>query len=168
MSTSSRGLARRSRVLVATALAALASMSFASAAQAEGEFVIGDQSLAPGAPVTFWGAQWWKLNSLSGGTAPASFKGFADNLTGSACASSWTSDPGNSSDPPAAPLPALIEVLVSSTISKAGRTISGDVTAVALVATNPGYEPNPGHAGTGTVVGVLCTVGEEEGGGGPH
>lgn len=37
-----------------------------------GNFVIGDNNAANGTPVTFWGAQWWKLNSLSGGSAPAS------------------------------------------------------------------------------------------------
>ena len=38
-----------------------------------GTFVVGNQS-ATGS-VTFWGAQWWKRNSLSGGAAPAAFKG---------------------------------------------------------------------------------------------
>ncbi len=44
-----------------------------------GSFVIGDQSAKVGAAVTFWGAKWWKLNSLSGGTAPSSFTGFASS-----------------------------------------------------------------------------------------
>ena len=41
-----------------------------------GSFVIGDGNAAVGQKVTFWGAQWSKLNTLSGGSAPASFKGF--------------------------------------------------------------------------------------------
>ena len=45
---------------------------------AGGSFVIGDQNAAVGTSVTFWGAQWWKLNGLSGGAAPAAFKGFED------------------------------------------------------------------------------------------
>jgi len=48
-----------------------------------GMFVVGDLTVGPiassaGTSVTFWGAQWWKLNSLSGGAAPAAFKGFED------------------------------------------------------------------------------------------
>ena len=43
-----------------------------------GAFVIGDLSMS--GTVTFWGAQWWKANSLSGGSAPSSFKGFARTL----------------------------------------------------------------------------------------
>ena len=46
-------------------------------ALSRGAFVIGDQNATVGNSVTFWGAQWSGLNSLSGGSAPASFKGFA-------------------------------------------------------------------------------------------
>src|SRR5207245_3891944 len=42
-----------------------------------GSFVVGDLNSVVGTSVTFWGAQWWKLNTLSGGAAPAAFKGFA-------------------------------------------------------------------------------------------
>ncbi|HMC67637.1 MAG TPA: Ig-like domain-containing protein, partial [Mycobacteriales bacterium] len=41
------------------------------AASAGGTFVIGDGNAAVGTSVTFWGAKWWKLNDLTGGTAPA-------------------------------------------------------------------------------------------------
>ncbi len=157
---------RRARLRVGVALAATALVAIggAGAAQAQGNFVIGDQNAVVGAHVTFWGAQWWKLNSLSGGGAPPAFKGFAAEVAAATprCGESWTSDPGNSSEPPAAPLAPLIEVLVSSSISKSGRVISGDVTAVALVATEPGYAPNPGHAGTGTIVALGCTAHEQE------
>jgi hypothetical protein len=47
-------------------------------------------------------------------------------------------------------------VIVSSSIGKSGQTISGDTVQIVLVRTNPGYAPNPGHAGTGTVVARLC------------
>jgi hypothetical protein len=47
-------------------------------------------------------------------------------------------------------------VVVSSSISQSGSTISGDTVHIVIVRTNPGYEPNPGHAGTGTVVSVVC------------
>ena len=35
-----------------------------------GAFVIGNGNSANGTAVTFWGAQWWKLNTLSGGPHP--------------------------------------------------------------------------------------------------
>ena len=158
------------RALAAAALTALATLGVASSASAQGNFVIGDQNATVGSSVTFWGAQWWKDNGLSGGTAPAAFKGFANSTPALApCGVPWTTDPGNSSDPPAGPLPELIEVIVSSHITKAGRVISGDTAEVVLVATNPGYQGNPGHPGTGTVLSVLCRAGEEEEeGGGIH
>jgi len=126
-----------------------------------GSFVIGDQSAAVGSQVTFWGAQWWKDNGVSGGGAPASFKGFADTAT-AACGQPWSTRPGNSSAPPSAadlyatgPAP-IVPMVVSSQITKSGPVISGDTTEVVLVAVDPGYEPDPGHPGTGTVVGILC------------
>lgn len=126
-------------------------------ATAGGSFVIGNLNSAVGTSVTFWGAQWWKLNSLSGGAAPAAFKGFANTpSTNPACGQSWSTDPGNSSGPPDPPLPAFMIVRVSNSISKSGSTISGNTPHLVVVQVNPGYDANPGHAGTGTVVGVLC------------
>jgi len=121
-----------------------------------GNFVIGNNNAAVGTSVTFWGAQWWKRNSLTGGTAPASFKGFEKSPPTVTCGTSWTTSPGNSASPPPGPLPALMAVIVSSSISKSGSTISGNTVHIVLVQTNPGYAPNPGHAGTGTVVAQIC------------
>ena len=120
-------------------------------------FVIGDLDAVVGNHVTFWGAQWWKLNHLSGGSAPASFKGFANctNPNPPACGGAWQSDPGNSSKPPES-VPADITVIVSSLITKSGPIISGDVPKMVIVHTDPGYSPNPGHEGTGTVTAVVC------------
>jgi len=106
--------------------------------------------------VTFWGAQWSKLNTLSGGSAPAAFKGFEDTPSTAACGTQWSTDPGNSTPPPPGPLPAFMAVVVSSSISQSGSTISGDTVHIVVVRTNPGYQPNPGHAGTGTVVAQIC------------
>jgi hypothetical protein len=124
---------------------------------ANGSFVIGDLNAAVGNQVTFWGAQWWKLNSLSGGSAPSSFKGFANSTstTPPTCGGSWSTDPGNSSGPPSS-VPSYITVLVSSSITKSGSNIAGNTRQMVIVRTNPGYGPNPGHAGTGTVVAVIC------------
>jgi hypothetical protein len=124
---------------------------------AGGTFVIGDGNAAIGTGVTFWGAQWWKLNNLSAGAAPAAFKGFENApSTLPACGTTWSTDPGNSPPPPAGPLPAFMAVIVSSSISKSGATISGTVAHEVIVRTNAGYAPNPGHAGTGTVVATIC------------
>jgi hypothetical protein len=121
-----------------------------------GSFVIGDGSSALLTPVTFWGAQWWTLNSLSGGSAPSSFKGFAKNPATPSCNAPWSTDPGNSAPPPAGPLPAFMGVIVTSSSSKSGSTISGNTPSIVVVRTNAGYDSNPGHAGTGTVVAQLC------------
>jgi hypothetical protein len=124
---------------------------------AGGTFVIGDRNAAIGTAVTFWGAQWWKSNDLSGGSAPAAFKGFENMPAGlPACGVTWSTDPGNSPPPPAGPLPAFMAVIVSSSISKSGSTISGNTVHEVIVRTNPGYAANPGHAGTGTVVATIC------------
>jgi hypothetical protein len=48
-------------------------------------------------------------------------------------------------------------VIVSSTVTQNGSVISGDIKEVVIVKTNPGYAPDPGNPGTGTIVGVLCT-----------
>ena len=120
-------------------------------------FVIGDLDAVVGNKVTFWGAQWWKKNHLSGGTAPASFKGFANctNPNPPACGGTWQSDPGNSSHPPDT-VPADMTVIVSSLITKSGPIESGDIPMMVTIHTDPGYGPNPGHEGTGTVTAVVC------------
>ena len=119
-----------------------------------GAFVVGDLS-ATGS-VTFWGAQWWKVNSLSGGAAPAAFKGFAKNPAVPSCGTGWSTDPGNSAPPPAGPLPAYMAVIVTSKVTKTGSQISGNTVHIVVVKTNAGYDANPGHAGTGTVVATVC------------
>ncbi len=120
-----------------------------------GSFVIGNQEAAAGTAVTFWGAQWWKLNPMSGGSGPASFKGF-ENSGAAVCGAGWTARTGNSTPPPAGPLPAYMAVIVASTASQSGSTISGNAVHVVIVRTNAGYGPDPGHAGTGTVVATIC------------
>ncbi|MFI4969230.1 MAG: Ig-like domain repeat protein, partial [Lysobacterales bacterium] len=119
-----------------------------------GSMALGDLSDGTGNPVEFWGAQWARNNALSGGPAPNAFKGFADTAPHS-CGTGWTSGPGNSPHPPAS-VPSYMGVVVSSTIVQGGNNIRGDVPAIVVVRTNPGYGPSPGHAGTGTVVAVFC------------
>ena len=134
---------------------AVAGGALADAPSNPGTFVIGDQNVQVGSQVTFWGAQWWQDNPLStGALAPASFKGFAVDATAT-CGQDWTTDPGNSSHPPAS-VSGVIPVIVSSQITKSGPVISGDATEVALVQVDPGYAGDPGHPGTGTVIGFQC------------
>jgi hypothetical protein len=122
-----------------------------------GSFVIGDLTYAANPPsVNFWGAQWWKNNSLSGGSGPAAFKGFEDSPAAPTCGQNWTTDPGNSTPPPAGPLPPYIAVIVSSKVTQTGSTIGGDTQHVVVVQTNSGYQGNPGHPGTGPIVATLC------------
>jgi hypothetical protein len=123
-----------------------------------GSFVLGDQTAVVGPnTVTFWSATWSNQNALSGGSAPPSFKGFASAVSTNppVCGDTWTTGPGSSSNPPNT-LPAFMGVVVSSAINKSGSTISGNVPKIVVVKTNPGYAPNPGHPGTGTVVAVYC------------
>ena len=117
-------------------------------------FVIGDGNASVGSQVTFWAAQWAKINTLSGGSAPDSFKGFAVNVTLSAtgCSGSFTTSTGNSSDPPST-VPGTIYVLVANSVTQSGPVISGTFNEVVAVQVDPGYGPDPGHAGTGVVIG---------------
>lgn len=124
-------------------------------ASGPGGFVIGDKNAAVGTAVTFWGAQWWKSNSLSGGSAPAAFKGYALMPTAPACGAPWSTGPGNSPPPPATIAP-FMAVIVSSSIAQSGSSIGGDTLHLVIVQTNAGYAPDPGHAGTGTVVATIC------------
>jgi hypothetical protein len=119
--------------------------------------VIGDKNAVIGNHVTFWGAQWAIANSFTAGSAPPSFKGFANapNPNPPACGGTWKSDPGNSSGPPNS-VPAYITVIVSSSITQSGSMISGNVPEIVVIKTDPGYAPNPSHPGTGTVTAVIC------------
>jgi len=127
-----------------------------------GAFVIGDRSAAVNTFVTFWGSQWAARNSLSSGSAPSSFKGYADTTSAkpAACKDTWTSKPGNNTNPPTS-VPAYMAVLVSSAITKTGGMTIGTVHDIVIVKTDRGYSSNPGHAGTGRVVGVFCSTKED-------
>lgn len=120
-------------------------------------FVIGDVNSSVGSHVTFWGAQWAQQNSLSGGSAPNSFKGFADKPAGNppSCGQTWATNPGASSTPPAT-VPQFINVIVTNSISKSGSTLSGNISKIVTIQVDPGYGPSPGTPGTGAVTAVIC------------
>ncbi len=124
---------------------------------AGGVFVVGNLTAhGLGANVNYWGSQWSKKNSLTVG-APAGFKGFENTSGVPTCGGTWTTSPGNSSGPPAT-VPQYMAVVISSNITKSGSTITGNVKEIVIVYTGPGYGPNPGHAGFGTVVHTLCST----------
>ncbi|HEV2842101.1 MAG TPA: LamG domain-containing protein [Chthoniobacterales bacterium] len=122
-----------------------------------GSFIIGDLDAVVGRSVYFWGSKWAKKNKLSGGAAPSAFKGFANSTGGPApnCGGVWMSDPGNSSGPPGT-VPTFITVIASGSITESGSVINGNNRKIVVVRTDPGYGPNPGHEGTGTVISVIC------------
>jgi hypothetical protein len=123
-------------------------------------FVIGDGNATVGTHVTFWGAQWAKDNSLSGGDAPSAFKGLA--LTTDVVNCAFATGPGNSVDGPDALPPGDVQVLVASSITKSGSTINGTFTGWVAVKPDPGYAGDPGHAGTGTVDSPMFSCGSDD------
>jgi Tol biopolymer transport system component len=137
--------------------ASTTTLVFAHAVGNGGAFVIGDRNAMVGQTITFWGSKWAQQNSLTGGAAPSSFKGFANrsSIIPTSCGAAWTTDPGNSSNPPST-VPEYMAVIAASSITKSGSTISGNTLKIVIVKTDAGYSPSPGRNGTGTVVGVLC------------
>ena len=141
--------------LIGTINSNTATVTWVLFAPGGGAFVISDLKDVNGGSVYWWGAQWWKNDHLSTGLAPASFKGYENGNRNPWCGQTWTTRPGNSSRPPKA-VPSVMAVIVSSHITKRGPVISGDIVHIVLVRTNPGYGPNPGHRGTGTIIGQIC------------
>jgi len=107
---------------------------------AGGAFVVGDGSAS--GTSTFWSPSWWLENSVSGGTAPASFKGFATRD-----GAEWVASTGFDHAP--ATVPEWMGVIVASRIAKNGRAITITPTSMAVVHLD-GYNALLG--GRGTVV----------------
>jgi hypothetical protein len=127
-------------------------------------FVIGDvEPHAVDDIVNFWGAQWWKNNLMSETTNPPnpsdpgfqSFKGFASSAD-NFCGGVWSSQPGNSSDPPKT-IPQDLAIIVTSKVNKDGNGISGNIKEIVIVHQDGNYKDNPGHAGGGSVTHIFCT-----------
>ncbi len=123
---------------------------------AGGNFVVGDLDAGGPGPVTFWSHSWAAANHVSQGPAPSSFKGFANTPAGAtSCGGTWATSGGNSASPPAS-VPTYTAMLATSSVTKSGSTVSGTKPSLVIVHTDPGYQPSPGHVGTGQVVAVLC------------
>jgi kumamolisin len=126
-----------------------------------GAFTLGDITAGGSGTVTWWGDTWWKLNTLTGGAAPSSDKGFAGTITlptttpPTGCGSNWTTTGGNS-PPPVGGVPSYMGVVVTSSVSKSGSTIGGNSVHIVVVNVDPGYGPDPSQHGTGTIVATFC------------
>jgi hypothetical protein len=150
-------------LLGVVAAVAVAGVPAAAGDTTTGKFVIGDQSAVEGADVTFWGAQWWKENDVSTDATRPSFKGWATNVDLAAC--KFSTSTGNSPPPPDDPLPSDLWMIVTSGVTQSGSVISGTISAIAHVAIDPGYQDNPGHPGTGTVLELISCQATGSGGG---
>jgi len=71
------------------------------------------------------------------------------------CGTSFTTRTGNAGNPPDT-VPSYMGVLVASSVTQSGSTVSGTWGSIVVVHTDPGYGPNPGHPGTGTIVATFC------------
>jgi hypothetical protein len=126
-----------------------------------GAFVIGNVSAGNptvGNSVDFWGTNWAKQNTFSGGSAPSGFSGYAQNGGGFACGATWTTSTKSSANPPSS-VPSEMLVIVSNKITQSGTTISGTITHIVVVAVNSGY--NSGMCqqtgvGLGKIVETVC------------
>ena len=122
-------------------------------------FVIGDvEPHGVGAVVNFWGAQWWMNNQMSGqvDNGVAAFKGFASSAD-NVCGGAWSTQPGNSSDPPET-IPSDFVIIVTSEVLKKGSAISGNIKQIVVVHQDGNYQDNPGHPGGGTVTSIFCST----------
>jgi len=130
-----------------------------------GVYVLGNATAAsamPATTVTWWSSVWSQANALSGGAAPAEFKGFAGAVNSlpttspaNVCSGTWTSGGGDSVAPPTA-VPSYMGVIVAPNAGAAGATIGGGYAKIVVVKTDPGYASSPGHEGTGTIVAAFC------------
>lgn len=121
-----------------------------------------------GQDVNFWGHSWADQVTSGNFTANPSFKGFADPVNqvhvceanagtgGPLDDQCWHSKPGNSFPPPLT-LPAFIEVIISTAITKHGSEIFGNIAAAAVCQVDPvpAYAPDPGHPGFCKLVAVV-------------
>jgi len=129
-----------------------------------GVFALGDLTVAAATPsttVTWWSNNWNLLDKLSGGIAPAPFKGFVgsaplpNTTPANVCSGNWVTTGGNSPPPPAT-VPKYMGVIVSTKITKSGKNMDGNYVKIVVVKTNGGYAPGPTNAGTGTIIATFC------------
>lgn len=125
----------------------------------EGNFVIGDLEAVVGNHVTLYSRDWSEHNSLSGGSAPEDFKGFArhPNPIPAQCGGTWTSPTNHRPDN----VPQFVTVIASSRITETDSDESmfmGDIPILVVVETDDEDGPNMNgdEEVTGTVIGIVC------------
>jgi hypothetical protein len=134
---------------------------------ATGQFVLGDAAVAralithPAPPVTFWSPLWAKFNVLTSApltVGPQNFRGWASAASASppVCGGTWTATAAYHTPAPSS-VPSYMGVLVSSVVTETPIKISGNITRIVIVKTNPGYSNAQGRYGTGIIVGSLCS-----------
>lgn len=127
-----------------------------------GSFVVGDTSASGGGTVTWWNSSWATANILSGGLAPSAMKGFAPGAPvptttpPAACGGPWSTTGGTSPPPPTSGIPSFMGVFTTSSAVKSGPAVTGNTVSIVVVQVNPGYAPNAGSLGTGTVIATFC------------
>jgi hypothetical protein len=123
-----------------------------------GAFAVGDKSAS--GKVTYFGNRWPSSNSLTGG-APISFKGYAMSISASppACGNTFTTRPGYTTGAPRT-APSYLAVMVTSKVTAAGSTLTGNVVKIVIVKTDAVSNLlAAGANGTGQVVATLCSAG---------
>ena len=107
-----------------------------------GAFVIGNGNSAIGTAVTFWGAQWWKLNTLSGGAELPPHR--LEHRSGQQRPATGRTTSGL---PGCARVEQDLHVRLADLGQHGPHRRGPD---------KHRHAPNPGHAGTGTVVAQVC------------
>jgi Nidogen-like len=131
-----------------------------------GQFVLGDAAVAralvtnPAPAVTFWSPLWAKFNPLTSApltVGPQNFRGWASAASASppVCGGTWTAAAAYQSPAPSS-VPSYMGVVVSSIITETPVKITGNITRIVIVKTNPGYSNAQGRYGTGVIVGTVC------------
>ncbi|MFN0180245.1 MAG: Ig-like domain-containing protein [Gemmatimonadales bacterium] len=116
-----------------------------------GAFVIGDRGDATGSAVQFFGSDWDKVNRLSTGEAPSSFKGFTASPGAPInCGATFRAATGNSDKPPSS-VPSYMGTIVTTQVTQNGSTITGTRARLVVVRSSR-YDPSPGRGGHGTVI----------------
>jgi hypothetical protein len=127
-----------------------------------GAFVIGNLSAGNptnGTSVDFYGNDWGRDNTFSGGAAPAGMNGYVQTAGGYSCGATWSTSTRTSVNPPSS-IPNDMLVIVSNKVTQSGTTISGTILHIVVVAVSSGYSVTgmcqQGGEGLGTIVETVC------------
>jgi hypothetical protein len=119
-------------------------------------FAVGDLSASIGATVTYYGGAWAVSNTLSNtAKPPPQFKGFVQQLASDPAqpGGTWSTPAPDQLVPPPS-VPSYMAVLITSRVDRNRSQITGNVTRLAVIQTDPGYSPAASKA-TGRLVAFL-------------